>query len=211
MPSLIRLRVPLICHPKPLIRSRCHLSPTSCPYLVHLLSNSHPLLICLLSTSCLPLVCLSSTSCLLSPSSLIRYHHLLLISSTTILSHVPLPPPLICSGCPCLSSCMPLPLISCSHHHLSVIVLHHLSASHHHQTIASHLPTKLLPCCHLFTAIVSTCLLLLPSLVADCQDIAPSGTHRTLSKAPTWGIGTRGQFLPAATMVVMVVVVSHWR
>ena len=42
---------------------------------------------------------------------------------------------------------------------------------------------------------------LLPYLMADCQVVAPIAR----------GIGTRGPFSPVAAMVVMVVVVGHWR
>ena len=57
----------------------------------------------------------------------------------------------------------------------------------------------------LTSAIATSCLLscmpLLPYLMADCQVVAPIAR----------GIGTRGPFPPVAAMVVMVVVVGHWR
>ncbi len=89
---------------------------------------------------------------LLSPSS----SHLLLrcpISS-------PVATPLIYSRRPCLSSCLPPPLVTRSHHRLSTIALRHSSAGRRHQTIASCLlpklfrvtscpqPSSLLVCCH---------------------------------------------------------------
>ncbi len=97
----------------------------------------------------------------LSPSS----SHLLLrrpISS-------PVAAPLVCSHFPCLSSCLPLPLISRSHHRLSTVVLHQSSAGQGHQIIASCLLPKLLPHHLLSTAVFSSCLLPLHSLMADCQ------------------------------------------
>jgi hypothetical protein len=50
-----------------------------------------------------------------------------------------------------------------------------------------------------------------PLIVADCQGITRSGPHHTLSDALACGTGARGPFLPAAAMVVMVVVVGCWR
>jgi hypothetical protein len=53
----------------------------------------------------------------------------------------------------------------------------------------------------------------LPYLMAgcQCQVIAPSGPRHALSDASARGIGAKGPFLPAAAMVVMVVVVGCWR
>ena len=51
----------------------------------------------------------------------------------------------------------------------------------------------------------------LPYIVADCQVVACSGNHHAISEASVCGIGTRGPFLPAVAMVVMVVVVGLWR
>jgi hypothetical protein len=94
---------------------------------------------------------------------------LLLTSYSATLSHPLLLPLLVCSCSPCLSSHLPLPLVSRSHHHLSTIALHYSSAGQCHQTIASRLLPKLLPRHLLSAAIVSSCLQPLPSLMADCQ------------------------------------------
>ena len=51
----------------------------------------------------------------------------------------------------------------------------------------------------------------LPYLVADCHVLAPSGARRALSDALARGIGARGQFPPAAAMVVILVVIGRWR
>jgi hypothetical protein len=69
--------------------------------------------------------------------------------------------PLVCSRCPCLSSCLSLPLINRSHHRLSTVALHHLSADHLLLKLLLH---------HLLSAtVVSSCLPPLHSLMADCQ------------------------------------------
>ena len=55
-------------------------------------------------------------------------------------------------------------------------------------------------------------LLPLPYPVADCHVLAPSGPHQgALSGALARGIGARGPFLPAAAMVVILIVVGRWR
>ncbi len=96
-------------------------------------------------------------------SSLIRCpRHLLTSSSSTSL---------VCSHRPCLSSCLLPPFVSCSHHRLSTVVLHHLSAGQRHQAIASCLVPKLVPNHLLSAAIISSCLPPLYSLMADCQVI----------------------------------------
>jgi hypothetical protein len=112
----------------------------------------------------------------LSPSS----SHLLLCHPISSFVAVPL----VCSHCPHLSSCLPLPLISHSHHHLSIIALRHLSAGQQNQTIVyGLLPT--LSMHHLLSAtVVFSCLPPLHSLMADCQFIVcrpPPLNHPLLS------------------------------
>ncbi len=112
----------------------------------------------------------SLLSHLLSPSS----SHLLLrrpVSSPVAIS-------LVCSHCPCLCSHLPPTLVSHSHHCLSTVALHHLSAGQCHQDIASHLFPKLSTHHLSSAAIVSSCLLPLHSLMADCQVIVVTiSTH----------------------------------
>ena len=78
----------------------------------------------------------------------------------------------------------------CFHHILSTsVALSHLSSP---PLVSSHLPP-------------------LPYLVADCHVLAPSGPRRALLDALAQGIGARGQFPPAAAMVVILVVIGRWR
>jgi hypothetical protein len=119
------------------------------------------------------------------------------LSSTVPVFFSPPPPPpylilccrpLVCSHHPCLSSCLPLPLVSRSHHHLSTVALRHSSAGQCHQTIDSCLLPKLLPCHLSSTAVVSSYLPPLHSLMADYQVVMcwpPPPNHPLSSAAKT--------------------------
>ncbi len=116
--------------------------------------------------------------------------HLLLPSSPHLLLCHPISPPvaapLVCSLCPCLNSCLPPPLVSRSRHHPSTVGLPHLSAGQYHQTIASCLLPKLSPRHFMSTAIISSCLPPLHSLMANCQVVVcrpPPPNHPLLSAA----------------------------
>jgi hypothetical protein len=95
-------------------------------------------------------------------------------SSHLLLHHPissPVVTPLVCSCHPCLSSCLPPPLVSHSHHRLTTIALRYSSVGRRHQTNASRLLPKLSPRHLLSAAVISSCLSPFHSLMADCQVI----------------------------------------
>jgi hypothetical protein len=91
----------------------------------------------------------------------------------------------------------------------------YLSLSHALHLV--HLRCPLTSAITLISTVTASCLLsclpLLPYLMADCQVVAPigKGNHCILSNILAWDIGAKKPFPSAAAMVVMVVVVGHWR
>ena len=116
--------------------------------------------------------------------------------------------PLICHHCHLL------PMTYISSFTKAVIISRQPRAGHHSPLLLSPLVHRRRPLSSAVTAsplLPTARLPTLPYIVADCQVVACSGNHHAISEASACGIGTRGPFLPAVAMVVMVVVVGLWR